>query len=890
MGRGHKRAFRVTEDSDEGVRSALDEEMAFHLQAAEDELVEAGWAREEARREALRQFGDVNGTIAYCAGLQAKRGREERRAMTLHEIAQDVRYAVRTLRKAPGYAALVVVTLAFGIAANTTVFSAINPYMIRDLPFDSPDELVQVNQLNPVTGWAMDRFSYPQVEDWTARTRAFSDVGAYMYGVANLTGPEGPEQLQYSTVTANMLDVLGADPALGRRFLPHEGVPGAERVVILSESLWRRRYNADPSVVGRAVTLDGEPATVVGVMPARFNFPFGGVRLWTALHADASAPREQMNLQIVGRLNPGWTAERAREQLAGIQAELVALYPEADGRMSGVTVKPLRQALNFAWNLMSMSSAILLGAMAAVLLIACVNVASLTLARGTARTREVAVRSALGAGRTRVVRQLLAESLVLALLGGALGVGLAVGVTGLIAPVVPEDLYRVGDIDVDGTVLAFTLAVTLATPVAFGLWPALASSRVDLARSLKEGAKGSGGPGGVRGRQALVVAQVALAVILITGAGLMLRSLADVQDVELGFDADRLVSAEVVLPAGAYPTAAERLAYVDKAVETLGSLPGIAAASAVTRLPLNHETATNQVASPGMADRPRPEWPLAIASVVHPGYFETMGIALLEGRTFSAADGGDAVRAGVVSRSLARQLWPGESAVGKTLLAGPDGAEAEVLTVVGVVADVRHREIVGMEFEPHVYRSTLQSGGRRYFLVARAGGAAPSSLVEPARQALLSVDGDLPVNVRPMTHIVRENLLQWGVGSAFLGAFGAGALLLAALGIYGLIAFSVAQRRTELGVRIALGATRRDIRRAVVGGGVRLTMVGLAIGLAAGAALARLASAALYGVPPHDPPTLAVVALLFLGVAAAASWIPAARASRADPASVMRSE
>ena len=809
--------------------------------------------------------------------------------MLYQEIRQDVGYALRALRKAPGYATLVVGTLAFAIAANTTVFGVMNPYLLRDLPFGNPRELVQVNQVNSVTGWAMDRFSYLQVEDWTARTRAFSDLGAYMYGVVNLTGPEGPEQLQYSTLTANMLEVLGAEPTLGRGFRAEEGVPGAEPVVLLSESLWQRRYRADPSVVGRVVTLDGEPATVIGVMPSRFNFPFGGVRLWTPLRQDASAPRDQMNLQIVGRLNSGWTLERTREELTGIQAELAAQYPEADGRMYGVSVKPLRQALNFVWDILSVSFAILVGAMALVLLIACVNVASLTLARGSARTREVALRAALGAGRDRIVRQLLVESLVLALLGGAVGVVLSFWVTSIIGPVLPEDIYRIGEVEVDGTVLTFTLTLTMATPLVFGLWPALTTSRVNLAQSLREGARGSSGPASTGERRTLVVAQVALAVVLLTGAGLMLRSLAGVQSVALGFDAPRLLAAEVVLPSGRYPTVAERLDYLDRAVEALVSVPGISAASAVARLPLNHSTETNQVSPTETADRPRSDWPLAIVNVVHPGYFAAMGIELLEGRAFSAADREDALPVAVVSRSLARQLWPGERAVGRTLRAGRDGVEAEELTVVGVVGEVRHREIVGMEVEPHLYRTSLQAGGRRWFLVARAE-TPPSTLAGPSRQGLLSVDGDLPVTLRPMNEVVRESLLQWSVGSTFLGAFGAGALLLAMLGIYGLLSFSVEQRRAELGVRMALGATRADIRRAVVGGGVRLALVGVGIGLAAAVALARLASAGLHGVPPHDPLTLAGVALLFLGVAGAASWLPADRASRADPVNVMRAE
>ncbi|HKJ02249.1 MAG TPA: ABC transporter permease, partial [Longimicrobiales bacterium] len=469
-----KRAFRLDRTSAHDARSSVDDELAFHLEEAVEELVERGWTRKEAEAEARRKFGDLEATRAYCAEVQTKRGREERRAMSMDNSWQDLKYALRTLRKTPGYSALVVATLAFGIAATTTIFSAMTPYLLRPLPYGSPEALVQVNQVNPITGWDMDRFSYPQVLDWSERSRAFESMGAYAYGAANLTGPQGPEQAQYSLVTANLFgEVLRTEPFLGRGFLPEEGRPGAEPVALLGESLWRRRYNADPTILGRAITVDGVQRTVVGVMPQRFNFPFGSARLWMPLVEDAAAPRERMNAQIVARLNEGWTVEGARTELEGIQAELGALHPEADGRMDGVTVKPLREALNFVWDIMSVSFAILLGAVVFVLLIACVNVASLTLARGSGRRREVAVRAALGAPRGRLIRQLLTESLVLSMAGGALGLLLSWWAVTLIGPVLPDDLYRIGDIEIDGTVLAFSSILTLLTPLAFGLIPAL---------------------------------------------------------------------------------------------------------------------------------------------------------------------------------------------------------------------------------------------------------------------------------------------------------------------------------------------------------------------------------------------------------------------------------
>ena len=427
MGNPFKRAFRLDRGSARDARSSVDDELAFHLEECVEELMAAGWSRKEAEVEVRRTFGDLEATRAYCAEVQTRREREERRAMSMDDSWQDLKYALRTLRKTPGYSALVVATLAFGIAATTTIFSTMIPYLLRPLPYGDPDALVQVNQVNPVTGWDMDRFSYPQVDDWAARSRAFASLGAYGYGGANLTGPEGPEQVLYGRVSTNLFQgVLQAEPFLGRGFLPEEGRPGAEPVALLGESLWRRRYNGDPSILGRAITVDGVQRTVVGIMPQRFNFPFGSARFWLPLEEDVSAPRERVSLQIVGRLNDGWTADQARTELSGIQAELAALHPDTDGHMDGVTVKPLREALNFAWDVLSISFTILLGAVVFVLLIACVNVASLTLARGSGRRREVAVRAAMGAPRGRLVRQFLTESLVLSVIGGVVGLGLAV--------------------------------------------------------------------------------------------------------------------------------------------------------------------------------------------------------------------------------------------------------------------------------------------------------------------------------------------------------------------------------------------------------------------------------------------------------------------------------
>lgn len=889
IGRGFKRVFRLDRSSGDDTRRAVDDELQHHMELAIAELEDAGWGPTEAHREALRQFGDIDETRAYCEEMQTRRGREERRRdmMSFDEIRQDVTYALRSVRKAPGYAGLVILTLAFGIAANTTIFSVMNPYLFRPLPFGDAEQLVQVNQVNPTTGWDMDRFSYPQYADWKERSRAFEDVAAYTYGSANVTDAEGPEQVQYSRLTSNMFDVLDAQPALGRTFRPEEGGPGAEPVVVMAHGLWERRYASDPAIVGRAITLDGVQHTVIGVMPPAFNFPFGGVKLWLPTRDDYSADRGSLPYQLIGRLNDGWSADRARTELEGIQAELAAQYPQEDGRMSGVSVKPVREALNFAWDIINALFYVLLGAVGFVLLIACANVASLTLARGSSRLREVSVRAAMGARRGRIIRQLLTESLVLAIAGGALGIAMSYGLAGLINPVIPEDLFKIGAISIDRTVLLFSLAVTLATPVAFGLVPALSASRVDLTLGLKEGSKGSGGLATSRGRQILVVSQVALAVVLISGAALMLRSFASVQQLDLGFDPARIVTTEVILGTDEYPTGGEQRAMLEEAVAAVERVPGVSSASAVRWLPLNHETSSSQVAPTTMAGAPADEWPLATANFVYSDYFETMGIEVRSGRDFAVTDGMESQPVVIVNRILADRFWPGGDPVGQTLLLGVE--ERLEVAVIGVVEPTHHSDLDPANVGPQYFRPALQTASRRFFVLGRTE-SDPADLVAGVRSALGAVAPELPLTIRPYEAVVGENQMQWSIGSVFLGIFGGGALLLATLGIYGLISFSVSQREREIGVRIALGASRSEIRQSVVLGGLKLTSIGLGVGLLAALGLGQLASAALFGVRATDPVALGGTLILFLAVAAVASFIPAARASATDPIGVLRSE
>lgn len=885
-----KRAFRLSRASGSDVRAAVDEELRHHLESEVEELVAEGWTEAHAWAEARRRFGDMEETRAYCERMQAERGRSERRKemMSMDDLALDLKYAFRAIRRSPGYAGLVVVTLAFGIAANTTMFSVMNPYLFRPLPFGEAEELVQVNQVDPVMGFDMARFSFPQYVDWRARTRAFDDLAAYNYGSINVTGVEAPEQMTYGRLTENMFDVLDVQAAYGRAFLPGDGAPGAEPVVVLDHGLWERRYQGDPTLVGRPITLDGVQHTVVGVMPPEFNFPYGEVKIWVPLRASATDDRDREVYLIIGRLADGWTLDAAHDELSGIQAELSRQYPDVDGLMAGVTIKPIREALNFAWDIVNVLFVILLAAVGFVLLIACANVASLTMARASGRVREVSVRAALGAARGRLVRQLVTESVVLAILGGVLGVGIAYLLTALIDPVIPEGLFKIGGVSLDGLVLAFSLLVTLATPVVFGLLPALNASKTDLVTGLKEGSKGSSSLGASKGRSVLVAAQVALAVVLITGAGLTLRSFVAVQALDLGFDPDGVVTAEVTLPNLEYPSGEERRAFLAETVATIGRLPGVQAASTVQWLPQNHETVPVQTVPSSMAGTPGEEWPLATFNRVHAGYFEAMSIDLVAGRDFTVTDGIDSEAVTIVNRRLAERFWPSGEAVGQTLLTG-DPTDPATITVIGVVEDIFHENLDPDDVGPQMYRPAMQGSAGRFFVVARTQGD-PASLAPSIRSTLSELVPDLPLTIRPMDEVVAENDAQWRLASFFLAIFGGGAILLATLGIYGLISYSVAQRKREMAVRIAMGASARDIGRRVVGDGLKLTLIGLAVGLAASVGLGQLVSAVLFGVSPTDPITLVSVLGLFLMVAALASFVPAARASRTSPIEVLRAE
>lgn len=879
--------------SPEEVRREVDEELDFHLERKAGEIARAeGLPPDEARREARRRFGNVEGTREYCAEQAAARERRRTLAGWIDAARQDLAYAVRTLRRSPTYTTVVVGTLALGIAANTVIFSVMNPYLLRELPYRDAGELVQLGQVDPVTGWDAARFSMAMYEDYRERSRAFEAMGAYTYTgmILSGAGTDGNPSsgVNVGLLTANLFDVLGVEATRGRTFAPGEDGAGGARVAVLDHGLWRDRYGGDPGIVGRTIRLDGTPHTVIGIMPPDFIFPWNEVRVWVPSRFDpALEERDATRHMIVGRLADGWSREGARAELEAIQGDLGELHPDADGRYAGVSVRPLREALNFAWEQMALGFPVLLAGVLFVLLIVCVNVANLTLARAGTREEEVAVRAALGAGRRRLVRQLLTESGVLAVGGGALGLLLAYWAVAAVAPHVPDAVYRVGEVSVDGRVLGYAALITLGTPAVFGLLPALGATRGDLASVLRSGGAGSGtGRRKLRGRRALVVAEVALGIMLVTGAGLMIRSFGEVRETDLGFRPERILTVAVNLPRNGYETAEEVRAYYERATAELGSLPGVDGVGAITHLPMNHEMVVRQFAVPGAEPARAADWPLALYARVSPGYFRAMGVPLLAGRPFRDADGAGSDIA-IVSASLAERRFGGESPVGRTLTFG-DPPDSETLTVVGVAGEVRQGDLV-YDAHPQVYRPIRGAGYRRRFLVVATPGD-PGALAPLVRERLRAVDPDLPVGVRPFREVLRENTFVWGVGSAVLGAFGVFALLLASLGIYGVMAYSVERRKREMGVRMALGAGAARIRRLIVGEGLRLAGVGLMAGLLLAAGGAHLMSAVLYGVSPLDPVALTGTLVVFAVVAVGSSAVPAIRASRAEPARILREE
>jgi predicted permease len=801
----------------------------------------------------------------------------------MHTLLQDLRYAARMLRKSPGFTAVAVLTLALGIGANTAVFSIVSGVLLKPLPYDQPGRLVNLWEQSSAGGFSP--VAGGVFLDWQRHSTSFEALsiiwGSDRGDDRNLTGDGNPERIGGWGVSASFLDVLRVRPLLGRGFLPDEDEPGRQnKVVVLSHAMWQRRYGGEKSVVGRTIRLDDESHVIVGVLPPNalladtidFLVPF------VMRPGEQESGRDVQNFRVIGRLKPDVSPERARAELRSIKERLQPAYPQWKANW-GVAILPMHEAATGHVKPMLL---VLLGAVGFVLLIACTNTANLLLAKAMARRKEIAVRAALGAGRSRIIRQLLTESLLLALLGGGLGVLLTYWGGDVLSQLAHASLPRANEIGVDARVLLFTLLVSLGTGVLFGVLPAVRSSAPDLNRHLKERDRGS--TSGSRGRlqSALIVSQVGLALVLLVGAGLLLRSVVNLLDIPTGFDPKNALAADVWLPPQKYPTGESRTRFLHEVIRRLEALPGVEAAGSATTLPMGWSNAS-PVRVEGRADQPE-HGQGSSCDFVAGSYFRAMGIPLLRGRDFSERDNAaNALRVAVVNEALVQKIFRGADPVGERVT-----FRGEAYEVVGVVGSVRHKGLDGQPdariYLPQVWFPVSGS------LVVR-GRIPPLTLAELLRGEVARVDPDQPVsNVRTLAQVIGASIAQRRLTLICLGAFAAVALILSAAGLYGVMTYIVGQRRHEIGVRMALGANRVGVIALVFRRAFLLTLGGLAVGLAGSFALTRFIAAQLYGVHPMDPVTFVSVSLLLLLVALLAACPPARRATRVDPMEALRYE
>jgi putative ABC transport system permease protein len=804
----------------------------------------------------------------------------------MKNLSQDIRYGIRVMLKSRGFTAAAVIALALGIGANTAIFSVVNAVLLRPLPYPDPERIVTVWQNLQASGGPEREYTSPaDFNDWKEQGQTFEHMAAVVNWGPTMTGQAEPEQLRGAAISYDMFSVLGIEPALGRSFTREEDQPDGERVVILSNGLWRRRFGADPSLVGQTISLSGDSYTVVGIMPPGLKFPIiNRAELWKPLSPalNKSCQRGCVVLRVMARLRPGATLESARSEMSTIASRIEQENP-ATNKGVGVTLIPLHE---YVVGDVQLAVYILFGAVGLVLLIACANVANLMLARAASRSKEIAIRTALGASRGRVIRQLLTESLLLAIIGGASGVLLAFWMVDILVAFSPEGTPRTDEIGIDGRVLAFSLATALLTGLISGLVPALQASNPNLNDALKEGGKGTqSGSHGRRARGILVVSEIALALMLLIGAGLLMKSFLRLQSVDPGFNPKNLLTAVISLPRASYPDRPRFVAFYAQLLDRIKTLPGVQSVGAISNLPLGGGRTDSDFSIQG---RPQPEpgeHPVAWYDSVTVDYFRTMGMRLLEGREFTERDNQDGPKVVIISEALARRYFPGEQAVGKFLQFG----EKNVREIVGVMGDVKQ---FGLETDarPSMWFSAGQIPDRGMYVVVRTSGD-PAALASALRSEVWAIDNNLAVaEVAPMEKIVSESIAQPRFILLLVGFFAVVALVLAAVGIYGVMSYSVTQRSQEIGIRMALGAQASDVLKMVVWQGMALTAAGVAIGLAGAFAVTRLMGSLLYGVSATDPMTFGMIALILAGVALGASFVPARRATKVDPMIALRHE
>jgi putative ABC transport system permease protein len=813
----------------------------------------------------------------------------------MSSLARDLRFAARTLLRDKSFTVIAIFCLALGIGINTTIYSAIHAMLVRPLPYQNPGRVVAVGETYASEGWVDSELSFLDYLDIRAQaTGAFEGVAAYAdqfvnYEELNAAGDvigQG-EGIAAATITANLFPMLGARPILGRHFREEEDKPGGPRVAILSYDLWRSRYALDSAVIGRTVRLNGQPTEIIGVMPARFGWIDDRDDLFVPLALDpAKAHRGSHYLQAVARLKKGVTMDRANTVLAAVAARIAEEVPTVHAAR-GFEAIPLRQRL--VPGDVKLVLSVMMGAVIFVLLIACANVANLLLARATARQKEIAIRTALGAKRGRIVRQLLTESVVVGAIGGVLGVLFAVWGNDLVLSQIPEELPNWLDIKVDSGVVIFTAIMSIATGLVFGVVPAIESSRPNLNETLKDGGRGTS-VGGRRGRlrSGLVVLETALALVLLIGATLMMRSFLYLRQLQPGFDTATQLTTRLYLSNDRYPDGASRIAFFRAALERLENMPGVEAVAAVNYLPLSGSNTGSSFMIEGVPNQPGQD-PMASWRPITREYFRAFGMREPRGRTFTEAEVFDSTaRVAIINQAMADRYWPNQDPLGRRFSTG-FGDQPEWLTVVGVVPTVKLREL-DQGVENQFYLPYAYAPWRTMSLVARVRGD-PATFGPSLRRAVAEVDPTLPLfEIQTMTEVSRLSYWDKRLYGLLFASFAIIALVLAAIGVYGVMSYAVSQRTHEIGVRVALGAQLRDVLSMVVRRGVLLTVIGLAIGLVGAFALTRILAGVLSGVSPSDPPSYAGISLVLLVVAVLAAYLPARRATRVEPAVALRYE
>jgi putative ABC transport system permease protein len=802
---------------------------------------------------------------------------------------QELRDAFRSLRHAPGFTIVASTCLALGIGVNTMIFSVVNGVLMEPLPFEDPDRLVIINEAHPPSGIRFAGASYLDLRDWRERSRSFATIAGVQMRSLAVADRGDPERYDGAAISWDLFSTLGVVPILGRDFVPADDRSGAEPVVLLSEELWRVRYSADRSIVGRSISVNGRPHTVIGVMPENFEFPMFQ-KLWVPLTPMVeNEPRDQRSLMAVARLAPGVSIEQAHEELAMVAAGLAREFPGTNDRWTTV-VQPL--ADEFMPEDVRLVLLTMMGAVTLVLVVACANVANLMLARATARRREIGIRASLGAGRLRIARQMLSESVLLALVAVPPGIALAYAGNQLIwRAIPPNDIPYLIDWSINTTVLLYTAGVAVITGIVFGLAPTLQTLRLNLSETLKEGGRGTAGTGARAWlRNGLVVCEIAVSLVLLVGASLFMRSFWNVRAADVGFDTAPLMTVRVYMTGDAYATEESRAQRVEEIVSRIESLPGVEAAFASNLIPLDGGGGGGRLEIPGRESRPD-EAPYVGFNAVTPHMLETLGITVMRGRTFTDAEGQQRTPVAIVNDRMAERFWPGEDPVGRQFrVITPAQSAADTFTIIGVVREFLHDEVADTDdiypqaYVPYPYAPTPNTG-----VTIRVASQDPASITAAVREEIRRIDPGLPIfAARTMDEVKRLGSWQFGLFGWLFSAFGAVALLLAATGVYGLLSWAVSQRTQEIGVRMALGADRRDVMRMVVGHGLRLSAAGIAIGLIASFAVSRVIRSMLFNVSPTDVVSFAGAAIFLVVIAMAASYLPTRRATAVDPVVALR--